>query len=61
MKITGTAVGFVSVVGYTPDIFMGHHWIFPRRLPYSNGLSISIWIDRNIIYYWYVIEYLYTV
>ena len=64
IKITGTAVGIISVVGYTPDIFatpiigylldnypgsLGHQYVFTMLFLFSLlGLWASINFNRNL-------------
>ena len=64
IKVTGTAVGIISVVGYTPDIFatpiigylldnypgsLGHQYVFTMLLLFSLlGLWASINFNRNL-------------
>ena len=64
ITVTGTAVGIISVVGYTPDIFatpiigylldnypgsLGHQYVFTMLLLFSLlGLWASINFNRNL-------------
>ena len=64
IKVTGTAVGLISVVGYTPDIFatpiigylldnypesLGYQYVFTMLLLFSSlGLWASINFNRNL-------------
>ena len=64
IKVTGTAVGIISVVGYTPDIFatpimgylldnypgsLGHQYIFTMLSLFSLlGLLASVKFNRNL-------------
>jgi hypothetical protein len=45
LAITGTAVGFISVVGYTPDIFAGPLMgYFLDANPGAVGLEHTFWL-----------------
>ena len=68
IKFTGTAVGIISVVGYTPDIFatpiigylldnypgsLGHQYVFTMLLLFSLlGLWASLNFNRNLNTRW---------
>ena len=45
LAVTGTAVGFVSLIGYTPDVFMGPlmGWLLDRS-PGAAGHQHVFWV-----------------
>ena len=63
MTVTGTAVGFISVIGYTPDIFtglingcfldayneeIGHQIVFAIMFGFAIiGLIASFWLYKH--------------